>query len=204
MVNLAPLPIDTRSGRLLMKLLQKFTGYRRRHIPNQGSYLHVIIGLCAILFANSSYGGAQIVNTPYQAQKVVFEFYFDTPEKISNGLYWVLGLFHTLNEAPYSIAPDNLDVKVVLHGTEIVTLAKKNYQKYHEVVERMRYYTEFGVEFKVCASSAHDFGYKPEDFQDFVQIVPNAVTEIAHWQSQGYSLVIPQVLEKRRSTDELR
>jgi len=188
-----------------MTLLKTFTVYFRSLFAANGRYSFIIIGLCAYLFATSSLAGAQIVNTPYQAQqKVVFEFYFDTPEKISNGLYWILGLFHTLNDAPYSIAPDNLDVKVVLHGTEIVTLAKKNYQKYRELVERMRYYTEFGVEFKVCASSAHDFGYKPEDFQDFVQIVPNAVTEIVHWQSLGYSLVIPQVLEKRRTTDELR
>lgn len=187
-----------------MTLRLKSTHCILRFCSHLGRFLCIIIGLTTLLHASYSCADAQIVNTPYQAQKVVFEFYFDSPEKISNGLYWILGLFHTLNEAPYNIAPDNLDVKVVLHGTEIVTLAKKNYKKYREVVERMRYYAEFGVEFRVCASSAHDFGYKAKDFQDFVQIVPNAVTEIAHWQSLGYSLVIPQVLEKHRSIDELR
>jgi len=176
--------------------------YNRLYRPAKLWYF--ALSCCALLYCVESHAGAQIVNTPYQAQKAVFEFYFDTPEKMSNGLYWILGMYHTLNESPYSIAPDDLDVKVVLHGTEIVTLVKKNYQKYHELVERMRYYTEFGVEFKVCATSAHDFGYKAEDFQDFVQIVPNAVTEIVHWQAQGYSLVIPEVLEKKLSTDEIR
>ena len=148
--------------------------------------------------------GAKRVYTPYEEQKAVFEFYFDHPDKISGGLYWLLGMFHTLNEAPYGIAPDFLDVKVVLHGAEVVTLAKKNYPKYKEVVERMKYYAEFGVEFKVCANSAHDFGYEPEDFHDFVQIVPNAITEIVHWQMQGYGLVIPQVLERHHSVEELQ
>jgi intracellular sulfur oxidation DsrE/DsrF family protein len=148
--------------------------------------------------------GAKRVDTPYTEQKAVFEFYFDHPEKISSGLYWLLGMFYTLNEEPYGIPPDLLDVKVVLHGAEIVTLAKKNYDKYEKVVERMKYYAEFGVEFKVCANSAHDYGYKAEDFHDFVQIVPNAITEIIHWQMQGYGLVIPQVLEKHHSVEELQ
>lgn len=152
----------------------------------------------------SADAGAERVYTPYEEQKAVFQFYFDHPQKISGGLYWLLGMFHTLNEEPYGIAPDLLDVKVVLHGAEIVTLAKKNYGKYKKVVERMKYYTEFGVEFKVCATSAYDYGYKPEDFHDFVQIVPNAITEIVHWQMQGYGLVIPQVLEKHHSIEELR
>jgi intracellular sulfur oxidation DsrE/DsrF family protein len=148
--------------------------------------------------------GAELVFTPYEEQKVVFEFYFDHPKKIGNALYWLLGMFHTLNEEPYGIAPDFLDVKVILHGTEIVTLAKANYSQYKEVVERMRYYTEFGVEFRVCATSAHEYGYQAKDFQEFVMLVPNAVTEIVHWQSKGYSLVVPQVLEKHHRIDEIR
>ena len=154
--------------------------------------------------ARADSSGAEVVFTPYEEQKAVFEFYFDHPEKIANGLYWILGMYHTLNEEPYGIAPDFLDVKVVLHGTEVVTLAKKNYDKYGEVVERMRYYAQFGVEFKVCAISALKYGYKPEDFHDFVQIVPNAVTELIHWQSKGYSLIIPQVFEKHNSVEELQ
>jgi intracellular sulfur oxidation DsrE/DsrF family protein len=179
----------------------------------QGRTIGQINRICIILvlacLAHSPAGfsddqGAELVFTPYEEQKAVFEFYFDHPAKISAGLYWILGMFHTLNEEPYSIAPDFLDVKVVLHGTEIVTLAKKNYAQYQDVVERMRYYAEFGVEFKVCAISAIEYGYRPEDFQDFVQIVPNAITEIIHWQSRGYGLVIPQVLEKHNRVDELQ
>jgi intracellular sulfur oxidation DsrE/DsrF family protein len=148
--------------------------------------------------------GATIVNTPYEEQKAVFEFYFDHPEKIAAGLNWMLGMYYILNEEPYAIPPDFLDVKVVLHGTEVVTLAKKNYDKYGKLVERMRYYTEFGVEFRLCAISAQQYGYKPEDFHDFVKIVPNGITELIHWQSKGYSLIIPQALEKHNTIEELQ
>ena len=161
----------------------------------------VLLVLSTPIYADA---GARLVQTPYEEQKAVFEFYFDHPQKISTGLYWMLGMFHTLNEEPYAVAPDFLDVKVVIHGTEIVTLAKHNYEKYKEVVERMRYYAEFGVEFKVCAISAQEYGYQAKDFHEFVQIVPNAVTELIHWQSKGYSLVIPQVPEKHSSIEELR
>lgn len=177
--------------------------FRLFHLKSTQCFTGALI-LLAFSTASYSDAGARLVQTPYEEQKVVFEFYFDHPQKISSGLYWMLGMFHTLNEEPYAIAPDFLDVKVVLHGTEIVTLAKHNYEKYKEVVERMRYYTEFGVEFKVCAISAQEYGYQPEDFQDFVQIVPNAVTELIHWQSKGYSLVVPQVPEKHNSIEELR
>lgn len=182
--------------------------YRHNHLR---AIERIIAITCLLLlfvplpaFSENNKGGAELVFTPYQEQKAVFEFYFDHPDKISSGLYWLLGMFYTLNEEPYGIPSDSLDVKVVLHGAEIVTLARKNYEKYKTVVERMRYYAELGVEFKVCANSAHDYGYNPEDFQDFVQIVPNAITEIIHWQMQGYGLVIPQVLEKHHTVEELQ
>lgn len=148
--------------------------------------------------------GAQYVHTPYTEQKVVFDFYFDDPQKIGSGLYWVRSLMKPLLEEPYGYAPEFLDIKVVIHGTEIVTVAKKNYERYQDAVERMRYYTQLGVEFKVCALAAEDFGYVRDDFQDFVQLVPSAITELAHWQIQGYGLITPQVMDKKLSVEEIR
>ena len=78
------------------------------------------------------------------------------------------------------------------------------FDKYRDAVERMRYYAGLGVEFKVCGLAAHDYGYRPEDFQDFVQIVPSAITELAHWQMQGYALITPVVLEKKFSIEAIR
>jgi uncharacterized protein len=131
------------------------------------------------------------VATPYAPAKVVFDFYLDDPQKISSALYWVRSLMNPLQEAPYNYPPEDLSIVVVIHGTEIVTVAKKNAAKYQAAIERMRYY-------------ADDFGYAVKDFQDFIEVVPNAITELAHWQQQGYALITPQVMEKKISTESIR
>jgi len=144
------------------------------------------------------------VQTPYTEQQVVFDFYFDEPEKIGPALFWIRSLINPLMEEPYALAPEFLDIKVVVHGTEIVTLARKNYERYRDIVERMRYYASLGVEFKVCGLAARDYHYATDDFYDFVDVVPSAITELAHWQQQGYALITPQVLEKKYAIEDIR
>ena len=148
--------------------------------------------------------GAHEVWPEYESPKVVYEFYLDHPKKINAALYWVRSLMNPLMDEPYGMAPEFMDIKVVIHGSEIVTLAKKNYEKYREEVQRMRYYASLGVAFKVCGMAAEEFGYKAEDFQDFVEIVPSAFTELVHWQQQGYALITPQVFVREHSLDEIR
>jgi hypothetical protein len=147
---------------------------------------------------------SRAVQTPYGEQKVVFDFYFDDPEKINSALYWIRSLINPLMDEPYGLAPEFLDIKVVIHGTEIVTVARKNYEQYQDAVERMRYYASLGVEFKVCGLAAHDYDYATDDFYDFVDVVPSAITELAHWQLQGHALLTPFVMEKRYSIEEIR
>jgi len=149
-------------------------------------------------------GGAHFVNPPYTEQKVVFEFYFDDPHKVSPGLQWVRALMKPLIDPPYDYLPEFLDIKVVMHGTEIVSVARKNYPTYRDAVERMRYFASNGVEFRVCAQALEEYGYRPEDLQDFVKIVPSAITDIAHWQIKGYALITPQILEKKFNLDDIR
>jgi intracellular sulfur oxidation DsrE/DsrF family protein len=168
---------------------------------------HWILVFAALGYSAASIAedGDAITYTPYtENQKIVFELYFDHPEKINTALYWLKAVFTTLGNEPYGYPPDFFDIKVVIHGTEIAALAKKNYYLYSEAVERMRYYSEFGVEFKVCSLSAHEFGYSKSDLPDFVELIPSAVTELVHWQSQGYALVVPKVWEKKYSLEEIR
>lgn len=147
----------------------------------------------------------EFVQTPYdEGQKVVFDIYLDDPQKMAPALYWIRSFVNPLTEDPYGYSMDLMDIKVIVHGTEIVTLVKKNYARYRDVVERMKYYAEFGVEFKVCGLAAEDYGYSQDDFLDFVQIVPSAITELAHWQQQGFALISPTVIEKRFSIEEIR
>lgn len=174
------------------------------------SQAHIIgLGLALLIAlpearADEAGSGARFEQTPYSDQQVVFDFYFDEPAKIHAALYWLRSYMQPLLEEPYGQAPEFMQIKVIIHGTEIVTLAKHNYPKYKEAVERMRYYAQLGVEFRVCALAAQDYGYSLDDFQDFVIEVPSAMADLAHWQQEGYALILPQVLEKKHSIESIR
>lgn len=147
---------------------------------------------------------SRAVQTPYTEQKVVYDFYFDEPDKINSALFWIRSLINPLLEEPYGMAPEFLDIKVVVHGTEIVALARNNYNRYLDAVERMRYYASLGVQFKVCGLAAGDYDYAATDFYEFVEVVPSAITELAHWQLQGFALITPNVMEKKHAIEDIR
>lgn len=155
-------------------------------------------------FVPNSHAAGTWVQTPYAPPRVMFEFYFDEPQKIGSALYWVRALMNPLTEAPYDYAPEDFSIVVVIHGTEIVTVAKKNEAKYREAIDRMRYYADLGVKFKVCGQAAEEYGYAVRDFQDFIEVVPNAITELAHWQQQGYALIVPQIMDKKVGIESIR
>jgi len=148
---------------------------------------------------------AEFVTTPYvDEQKVVFDFYFDNPGKINAALDWLRGLIEPLLAEPYNLSPDDMDIKIILHGMEVVALARQNYEQYQRAVDRMNYYAQLGVEFRVCSFTARHYDYALTDFQDFVQLVPSGIAELAHWQNQGYVLITPRIKEKRFSIAEIR
>jgi len=155
----------------------------------------------SLLIAEES---ARYIEPPYQEPKVVYDFYLDEPAKMGTALYWIRSLINPLSESPYNYAPEFMQIKVVIHGAEIVTVAKKNYKKYREVVERMRYYASLGVEFKVCNLAATDYAYEVKDFYEFIDVVPSAFTELVHWQQQGYALITPTVYLRTQSIEEIR
>jgi len=168
------------------------------------AFIVLLLAMYAAMPLHADEAVSKYEETPYSEQKVVFDFYFDDPAKINTALFWIRSLINPLMDEPYGVAPEFLDIKVVIHGTEIVTLVKKNYEKYQNEVERMRYYAALGVEFKVCGIAMADFGYQLGDFHEFVEIVPSALTELAHWQQQGYALIIPRVFLQTRSIEEIR
>lgn len=171
------------------------------HIPG----IAVVVTLTLFsLAASAADKTSREIQTPYTEPKVVYDFYFDSPEKINSALYWIRSLMNPLLDEPYGMAPEFMDIKVVIHGTEIVTVARKNYEKYQDAVERMRYYTSLGVEFKVCGLAADDYGYHPADFHEFIDVVPSAINELAHWQLEGYALITPTVMEKKYTIEEIR
>jgi intracellular sulfur oxidation DsrE/DsrF family protein len=130
--------------------------------------------------------------------------YLDSPAKMGSALYWLRSLVNPLTEAPYSLFADDMRIIVLLHGTEIVTVARKNEEKYQEVVQRMRYYADAGVKFRICGLAMQDYGYTDADLQPFIEIAPSAMTELVHWQNQGYALITPQVPDKRHAIEDIR
>ena len=158
-----------------------------------------------IILLNHALAGARYEQTPYsEEQKVVFDFYLDDPAKAATALYWVRSYINPLLEEPYGFAPEFMDIKVIIHGTEIVTVAKKNYEKYRDTVERMKYYQSLGVEFRVCGIAAEDYGYTKEDFQDFIVMTPSAITELGHWQQEGYALIQPVIYTRTHTIEDIR
>ncbi len=158
--------------------------------------------LAACVFTHTARAEATFVQTPYAPPKVVFDFYLDDPAKMGAALYWLRSLAVSLSQPPYDFTPET--VKVVIHGTELVTVAKKNEAKYQEFVDRMRYFADLGVEFKVCMMAMTDYGYSLKDMQDFVQAVPSAPAELVHWQQQGYAVLTPQIMDKKFSIESIR
>ncbi len=162
--------------------------------------------LLFLVFAPSGLAEAQaeFEQTAYEEPRVVFDFYFDEPEKINAALFWIRSLTGPLLESPYDMAPEMMDIKVIIHGTEIVTVAKRNLARYRDAVERMRYYAALGVEFRVCALAAQDYDYSAQDFHDFITIVPSAITDLAHWQQRGYAVITPNIMIKKHAIEEIR
>lgn len=160
--------------------------------------------LASLLLSEAVRAEAEMVYPPYEDPKVVIEFYFDDPNKIDSALYWIRSFMNPLMDQPYDMAPEFMDIVVVIHGTEIVTLAKHNYEKYKSAVERMRYYAQLGVRFRACSLAADDFGYGANDLQDFIELAPSAMTELVYWQQQGYALLKPEIMEKRFTVEEIR
>ncbi|KRH99082.1 DsrE family protein [Curvibacter sp. PAE-UM] len=164
---------------------------------------------CAVLLATvfhtvPAQAQAKVVQTPYKNPKALVDIFLDDPAKLGAALYWVRSLVNPLTEAPYSMFPEDMSIIVLMHGTEIVTLARKNQERYQEVLQRMRYYADMGVKFKVCGLALQDYGYSAADMQDFVEVTPSAITELMHWQNQGYALIPAVVLDKKISIEQIR
>ena len=170
---------------------------------------HLFIFL--FIFIATTFGGEKkappFIQTQYQAPfRAVVEFYFDEPEKIRPALEWVSNIIFVLSKEPYNFIPgEDIDIVVIIHGTEITTLVRKNREKYKDIIERMEGMTMYGVKFKVCSMAAQlIYHYRLEDFPEFVEFVPSAITEILHWQHKGYALLIPRIYERKRSIEEIR
>lgn len=163
-----------------------------------------VVMMIGTALATSAFAQARVVQTPYKNPKALIDVYLDDPAKLGAALNWVRGVMNPLTEAPYSMAPDDIPIIVLMHGTEVVTLARRNEARYHDVVQRMRYYAELGVKFKICGLAIKDYGYTPADLYDFVEVTPSALSDLMYWQNQGYALIPATVMDKKFSIEDIR
>lgn len=98
--------------------------------------LCTVVLLSASLASAPAQAQARFVQTPYQNPKALVDIYLDDPQKLGSALYWLRALVNPLTEAPYSMFPEDMSIVVLMHGTEIVTLARKNEERYQEVVRK--------------------------------------------------------------------
>jgi uncharacterized protein len=120
--------------------------------------------------------------------KVVWDFNFQDPKTVNV----VLNNLNALLKATYDFGPKEIDpIKVVIvsHGPEVVLWAKKNYGKYKVIVDRAASFAKQGVRFEVCRNDAAALGFKPEDLDGFVTVIPAGPYALTYWQNKGYAYI---------------
>lgn len=84
---------------------------------------------------------------------------------------------------------DSFDASIILviHGGAIPLVAKNN-KNHHELMERLKSLI-LGeiIQFRLCEASANVQGFKKDDFDNVIQMVPMADAEIIALQNNGYA-----------------
>ena len=145
---------------------------------------------CAL--AQEPYGTAKFESYPDIDQvkqlKVVWDFNFQDPKTVGVVLNNVNALLKATAEfGPHEIDP--IKVVIVSHGPEVVLWAKKNYGKYKEIVDRAASFAKQGVRFEVCRNDAAALGFRPEDLDGFVTVIPAGPYALTYWQNKGYATI---------------
>jgi intracellular sulfur oxidation DsrE/DsrF family protein len=144
---------------------------------------------------------AQTTDTPYgtakvaayadideiKQLKVVWDFNFTDPKAVGIVFNYVNALLTATSEfGPHEIDP--IKVVIVSHGPELVVFAKRNYEKYKDIVDRAASFAKQGIKFEICRNAASFLGFTAQDLHGFVTLVPPAPYALAYWQAKGYTL----------------
>lgn len=141
--------------------------------------------------APASYGTAKFESyadiDKVEQIKAVWDFNFADPKAVGIVFNNLAALMKATAEfGPHSIEP--LKIVVVSHGPEIVVFAKKNYEKYKEIVDRAASFAKQGVRFEICRNAASSEGFTADDLYGFTTVVPAGPYALAYWQAKGYTL----------------
>lgn len=145
------------------------------------------IGFClfalpAVVFSadNTLWGGAVAQHVSYKPQKVVY----DVNVKTLHAMNGVLDRASFLSKIT-GADPFDSSIVLVLHGAEIPFFARKNYEKYKELMHRAQSLVESeALKIKMCKLAAEGHGFKPDQIHGFIKIVPMGDAEIIRLQNE--------------------
>jgi len=150
---------------------------------------HFLLSLFAVAFL-SSYAAAgpedpsKFRDTPYAPQKTVYDFNHPNPGDSLRALGYLRNQIRALKEFG---GYEGSHLVVVSHGNGLHAFARENRDMFPDAYAKIKELTDQGVSFYVCRNAARGRGYKPDDFYDLITVIPAGVTELAKWQSEGYT-----------------
>lgn len=151
--------------------------------------------LCSSLAMAGPEDASKFDASPLGAQQAVYQFNYEKPEDMYQGLGYLNNHLQGLKEFG-DIKKSHL--VIVAHGNELHMLSRLNRAAYPDVYERLKTLTDQGVSIRVCRNAAKFRGYKQEDFYDLVTVVPAAMTDLAKWQGKGYSYISGNIVNRTK------
>ena len=128
---------------------------------------------------SSSGAGAKILEIDYKPPKVVYDVSVNSVGKLTSVLDRASYLSKITGADPFETS-----IVLVLHGNEIEYFARKNEKKHQELMVRARsLVTAETLKIRMCRIAAEGHGFKPEDIQNFVEMVPRGDAEIGRLQT---------------------
>ena len=83
-----------------------------------------------------------------------------------------------------------LDIEIVSHGQELLSLTTENETFYPAAHRITRQLAEAGIPLSVCGAYADTFEAYPEDFPDYVEVLPSGPAHVNNLEALDY-VVIP-------------
>jgi intracellular sulfur oxidation DsrE/DsrF family protein len=120
--------------------------------------------------------------------KVVWDFNFSGPASVNRALDPVSYAIKATSEYG-ALEFEPIRSVVVSHGGEVAIWAKRNYQKYKDIVDHAARLSEAGVRFEVCSVAAQAQGFEVDDFHGFINVVPTGGLALIYWGNKDYAII---------------
>lgn len=114
---------------------------------------------------------------------------FTVLEYDEDALYWVLPRVEKYMQELRQRFP-KLHIAMVSHGDEIIALSQKNkhkHKKTHKLLKKLVVHNN--LIFHICGSMARMNELDPDDFPDYVDVVPYGPAQVEDYLSLGFELV---------------